>query len=72
MVDEAAWWSISYEMCCKAQVLFDSMGDKGKVVVGDEEAKSTMEEIGSPEMGWFSMGPYIEDELWASQGDHLL
>ncbi len=33
------------------------------VLVGDEECRSTKEEIGSSPMGWFSFGPYIEDDL---------
>jgi len=60
-------------MCCKAQILSDSMGRSAEAIrVGDEECASTREEIGTPEMGWYSMGPYIEDEIWSSQGDHLL
>lgn len=82
-IDEAAWWQISYEMCCKAQLLVDAAtgrpaGEAGRemppgvVRVGDEECRSTKEEIGTSEMGWFCMNPYIEDEMWESKGDHLL
>lgn len=82
-IDEAAWWQISYEMCCRAQLLVDAAtgrpaGEAGRemppgvVRVGDEECRSTKEEIGTSEMGWFCMNPYIEDEMWESKGDHLL
>jgi hypothetical protein len=42
------------------------------VTVGDVQCQSTKEEVGSSEMGWFCMGPYLEDEAWESKGDHLL
>jgi hypothetical protein len=70
---------MSYEMCCRAQLLFDSAANRsgrefpsGGVLVGDEESISTRAEIGTSEMGWFQMGPYIEDEMWASRGEHLV
>ena len=44
----------------------------GVVRVGDDECASTKLEIGTAEMGWFCMAPYIEDEMWESKGDHLL
>jgi ribulose-5-phosphate 4-epimerase/fuculose-1-phosphate aldolase len=81
-IDEAAWWQISYEMCCKAQLLVDAASHRpsglagaalpnGVVRVGDDECASTKLEIGTAEMGWFCMAPYIEDEMWESKGDHL-
>jgi hypothetical protein len=82
-IDEAAWWQISYEMCCRAQLLVDAASHRssgpagvdlpqGVIRVGDEECEGTKQELGTAEMGWFSMGPYIEDEIWESKGDHLL
>ncbi|ORY28976.1 class II aldolase/adducin N-terminal [Naematelia encephala] len=78
-IDEAAWWQLNYEMCCKSQLLLDAATHRpgaamapNVIRVGDEECASTKEEIGSSEMGWFCFGPYIEDEIWESKGDHLL
>ena len=75
---------LNFEMCCKAQLLVDASAGRitnadgttslppHVVRVGDDECRSTKAEVGAAEMGWFCMSPYIEDELWASQGDHLL
>jgi len=78
-IDEAAWWQIWYEMLCKSQLLFDSATHRsgpefpaGAIRVGDEELAATKAELGTPEMGWFQMGPYIEEEMWHSRGEHLL
>ncbi|GMK59774.1 hypothetical protein CspeluHIS016_0803800 [Cutaneotrichosporon spelunceum] len=73
-IDEAAWWQINFEMCCQAQLLADAARRPGDPVVeaGPEEIASTKAEMGTPEMGWFSLAAYIEEEEWHSQGDHKL
>ncbi|KAK4684500.1 hypothetical protein P7C73_g5677, partial [Tremellales sp. Uapishka_1] len=78
-IDEAAWWQINFEMCCKAQLILDAaVGRSGStlptsvIAVGEEECESTKIEIGTSEMGWFAMGPYIQDELWEAKGSHLM
>lgn len=65
---------INFEMCCKAQLLADAARrpDDPMVVAGPEEIASTKAEMGTPEMGWFSLAAYIEEEEYASQGDHKL
>ncbi|KAJ3886155.1 class II aldolase/adducin N-terminal [Lentinula edodes] len=73
-IDEAAWWQISFEMCAKAQILADSAlrpGDKF-VFAKEKNILDTREEIGSPEMGWFCLAAYVEEEEWYSKGDHTL
>jgi len=40
------------------------------VFAGAEEIASTKAEIATPEMGWFSLAAYIEEEEWHSQGHH--
>lgn len=66
-------------MCCKAQLLFDAAAGRNgpafpphAVEIGEEEVQATKEELGTSEMGWFQMGPYIEDELWEAKGEHLM
>ncbi|KAK4685104.1 hypothetical protein P7C73_g5052, partial [Tremellales sp. Uapishka_1] len=78
-IDEACWWQINYEMCCKAQLLVDAATQRtGSAMadtvirVGDVECESTKLEVGSSEMGWFCLAPYIEDEEWEAKGDHRL
>jgi hypothetical protein len=61
-------------MCCQAQLLVDAARRPTDPVVeaGPEEIASTKLEIGSPEMGWFSLAAYIEEEEYHSQGAHKL
>lgn len=74
--DRIAWLKrtrqINFEMCCQAQLLHDAAKrDTDKVVsAGAEEIASTKAEIGTPEMGWFQLAAYIEEEEWHSQGRH--
>jgi hypothetical protein len=63
---------INFEMCCQAQLLHDAAKRPTDQVVfaGPEEIASTKAEIATPEMGWFSLAAYIEEEEWHSQGHH--
>lgn len=61
-------------MCCQAQLLHDAARREGDKVVyaGMEEITSTQAEIGTPEMGWFSLAAYVEEEEWHSKGHHKM
>ena len=63
---------INFEMCCHAQLLADAARRPSDPLVqaGPEEIASTKAEMGSPEMGWFSLAAYVEEEERASQGEH--
>lgn len=72
-IDEAAWWFLNFEMCCRAQLLLDAAVGRtptGKLpearvsIIGETEREFTKEEAGSPEMGWLSFAPYYEDLEW--------
>ncbi|OCF41069.1 hypothetical protein I317_05080 [Kwoniella heveanensis CBS 569] len=71
-IDEAAWWQINFEMCCQAQLLADAARRPTDPVVeaGPEEIASTKAEMGTPEMGWFSLAAYMEEEEYHSNGAH--
>ncbi|KAK8849374.1 hypothetical protein IAR55_004706 [Kwoniella newhampshirensis] len=71
-IDEAAWWQINFEMCCQAQLLADAARRPTDqlVTAGPDEIASTKQEMGSPEMGWFSLAAYVEEEEYHSQGAH--
>ncbi|WVQ95298.1 hypothetical protein IAU59_002393 [Kwoniella sp. CBS 9459] len=71
-IDEAAWWQINFEMCCQAQLLADAARRPTDPIVeaGPEEIASTKAEMGTPEMGWFSLAAYIEEEEYHSNGAH--
>jgi ribulose-5-phosphate 4-epimerase/fuculose-1-phosphate aldolase len=67
-VDEAAWWFISMERCCQAQILAESVG-KPKLI-DEETALSTQQKVGSAQNGWYSFQP-LWDRITAEQ-PHLL
>lgn len=54
-VDEAAWWFITMERSCQAQLLAKSAGNP--VIIDDEDAKATYETVGVPDAGWFQFQP---------------
>ncbi len=54
-VDEAAWWYITMERTCQAQLLAQAAG-KPKLIDG-ETAALTRKQVGSPLAGWFSFKP---------------
>jgi ribulose-5-phosphate 4-epimerase/fuculose-1-phosphate aldolase len=59
-VDEAAFWFLSLDKTCQAQLLVDAAsagsGHK-KIFINDEEAAFTCKQIGTPEKGW--LGSYF-------------
>ncbi|KZT59438.1 arad-like aldolase/epimerase [Calocera cornea HHB12733] len=69
--DEAAWWFLSFEKVCRAQLLVMSALEKGErpILVNDEARKFTSKETGNPEMGWLGFAGYYEREEWESGGD---
>ncbi len=54
-VDEAAWWYITMERTCQAQLLAMAAGDP--VLIDPECARQTREQIGHDFAGWFSFQP---------------
>jgi ribulose-5-phosphate 4-epimerase/fuculose-1-phosphate aldolase len=54
-VDEAAWWFITMERSCQAQLLAEAAGTP--VLIGDEMAALTASQVGSHVGGWFSFQP---------------
>ncbi|KIY64052.1 arad-like aldolase/epimerase [Cylindrobasidium torrendii FP15055 ss-10] len=73
-IEEAAWWMINFDMCCKAQLLADAALRPGEeyVVASEAHILASKHEMGSPEMGWFSLAAYIDEEEHHSQGAHKL
>jgi ribulose-5-phosphate 4-epimerase/fuculose-1-phosphate aldolase len=57
-VDEAAWWFITMERTCQAQLLAEAAGDP--VPISEENAKITAAQVGNGLLGWMSFQP-----LWA-------
>ena len=57
-VDEAAWWYITMERSCQAQLLAEAAG-KPKMI-RPEIATLTNKQVGSPLAGWFSFKPLFD------------
>ncbi len=54
-VEEAAWWFITMERSCQAQLLAEAAGTP--VIIDDEGARYTREFSASPYSGWLSFQP---------------
>ncbi|KAF5878505.1 putative class ii aldolase adducin protein [Botrytis fragariae] len=73
-VDEAAFWFISLDKTCHAQLLVDAAASgsgKSKKIIGDEEAAFTYDQVGGPEKGWLAFQGYY-DEIMAKTGGNFL
>ncbi|KAH8814143.1 class II aldolase/adducin N-terminal [Hyaloscypha sp. PMI_1271] len=73
-VDEAAFWFMSLDKTCQAQLLVDAAsagsGHK-KIIIGDEEAQFTHDQIGTPEKGWLAFQGYYDEILAKTRGSFL-
>ena len=54
-VDEAAWWFVSLERSCQAQLLAMAAGTP--IPIDHETALLTQTQVGHPAAGWFSFQP---------------
>jgi ribulose-5-phosphate 4-epimerase/fuculose-1-phosphate aldolase len=57
-VDEAAWWFITMERSCQAQLLAEAAGKP--VLIDHDMARLTSTQTGSNIAGWFSFQPLYE------------
>ncbi len=57
-VDEAAWWFITMERSCQAQLMAEAAGTPK--VISPEMAALTEEQVGSHMAGWFSFQPLYD------------
>ena len=60
-VEEAAWWFITMERCCQAQILAESTGSKIHPIDDATAKKTRDQEVGFPIAGWFSYQPIWQD-----------
>lgn len=67
-VDEAAWWFITMERSCQAQLLAEAAGKP--ILIDPEQAKLAASQVGSPLAGWFSFQP-LYDRIVRDQPDLL-
>jgi len=57
-VDEAAWWFITMERTCQAQLLAEAAGTP--VHIDADQAAKTAKQVGQPLGGWLSFQPLYE------------
>jgi ribulose-5-phosphate 4-epimerase/fuculose-1-phosphate aldolase len=67
-VDEAAWWFITMERTCQAQLMAEAAGDP--VPIDHENAELTASQVGSKVAGWYSFQP-LYDWITAQQPELL-
>ena len=67
-VDEAAWWFITMERTCQAQLLAEAAGTP--VRIDPDQAEKTAKLVGDPGSGWLSFQP-LHDWIVALQPDLL-
>jgi ribulose-5-phosphate 4-epimerase/fuculose-1-phosphate aldolase len=65
-VEEAAWWFITMERTCQAQLLAEAAGTP--VLIDADCAAATALQVGSHSAGWFSFQP-LWDVITAEQPD---
>lgn len=73
-VDEAAFWFLSLERSCQAQLLIDAAaaGNGCKpAVIPDKEAAETFANVGTPEKGWLAFQGYYDEIVKKTGGDFL-
>jgi ribulose-5-phosphate 4-epimerase/fuculose-1-phosphate aldolase len=73
-VDEAAFWFLSLDKTCQAQLLVDaaSVGSGNKPeIIPDSEATGTYKQVGTPEKGWLAFQSYYDEVLAKTGGDFL-
>ncbi|KAF3033400.1 hypothetical protein E8E11_003329 [Didymella keratinophila] len=73
-VDEAAFWFMSLDKTCQAQLLVDA-ASKGSgyrpKTIPDEEAAESFKQVGTPEKGWLAFQGYYDEILAKTGGDFL-
>jgi ribulose-5-phosphate 4-epimerase/fuculose-1-phosphate aldolase len=67
-VDEAAWWFITMERSCQAQLLAEAAGKP--ILIDEEQATKTARQVGHPRAGWHGFQP-LYDWIVAQQPDLL-
>jgi len=73
-VDSAAFWFISLDKTCHAQLLVDAAsagsGHKKKLI-SDEEAEFSYSQVGTDDKGWLAFQGYYDEQLAKTNGNFL-
>ena len=58
-IDDAAWWFIALEQCCRAQLMVEATGSK-PIMVPPDRARYSREHVGSDYIGWMAFQPLYQ------------
>ena len=67
-VDEAAWWFITMDRSCQAQLMAEAVGKP--CVIDPQQASIARNQVGSHHIGWFSFQP-LYDRIVRQEPDLL-
>ncbi|KAL2417940.1 Decarboxylase NovR [Exophiala dermatitidis] len=73
-VDAAAFWFISLDKTCHAQLLADAASAGSghqKILISDEEAEFSYSQVGTDEKGWLAFQGYYDEQLAKTNGSFL-
>ncbi|KAL6244827.1 hypothetical protein RBB50_008355 [Rhinocladiella similis] len=73
-VDAAAFWFISLDKTCHAQLLADAASAGSghqKKLISDEEAEFSYSQVGTDEKGWLAFQGYYDEQLAKTSGSFL-
>jgi ribulose-5-phosphate 4-epimerase/fuculose-1-phosphate aldolase len=75
-VDAAAFWFMSLDKTCQAQLLVDAAekGSGGRLqrqYISDEEADFSYAQVGTEEKGWLAFQGYYDEQLMKTNGSFL-
>lgn len=73
-IDAAAFWFLSLDKTCHAQLLVDAAAQGSghrKTYIDDEEARDSYMQVGTPEKGWLAFQPYYDEILAKTNGSFL-
>ena len=74
-VDAAAFWFMSFERTCQAQLLADAVANDSpgyrKILISEEEAAYSYQQVGTNEKGWLAFQPYYDEILAKTNGAFL-
>jgi len=73
-IDSAAFWFISLDKTCHAQLLADAASAGSghrKKLISDEEAEFSYAQVGTEEKGWLAFQPYYDEQLAKTNGSFL-
>ena len=73
-VDEAAFWFMSLDKTCQAQLLVDAAAAGSgyeKNFIPEEEAAYSYQQVGLPEKGWLAFQGYYDELLMRTGGSFL-